>query len=140
MFHSTKHNMSDNSRVSVPLRLTILLLLTIGLVWLMNIFLDQYFFVSGGLPAYIVIGSLLTLMNLIARPILKVILFPFKLIATLPALMAVNAGFLWLTQMIAELMDPEVVTLEIDGGVAGWLLVAVVLGFGNWIFKEVIRS
>ena len=140
MFHSTKHNMSDNSGVSAPFRLTILLLLTIGLVWLMNIFLDQYFFLIGGLPAYIVIGSLLTLMNLIARPILKVILFPFKLIATLPALMAVNAGFLWLTLMIAELMDPEVVTLEIDGGVAGWLLVAVVLGFGNWIFKEVIRS
>lgn len=131
--------MANESSTSAPLRLTIRLVLTIGLVWCLSIFLEQYFFVDGGLAAYIIIGSLLTLMNVITRPILHVVLFPFKLIATLPALMVVNAGFLWLTQYVARMMDPTLVTLVIDGGIAGWILVAVILGLANWVFKEILK-
>jgi len=125
---------------SWPLRLVLRLLLTILLVWLLSKFLDQYFFVDGGLPAYIIIGSLLTLMNIIVRPLLHLIMLPFKLFATILALMVINGGFLWLTERIARELDPEFVRLQIDGGVAGWILVAIILGIANWVFKEILKS
>ncbi len=133
--------MSEDSSFipSAPLKLVIRLLLTILLIWMLSTFLDQYFFVTGGLSAYIIIGSLLTLMNVIIRPVLHVIALPFKLFATLIAWIIVNGGFLWLTLWIAGKMDPTFVTFVVDGGVAGWILVAMILGVANWLFREILK-
>lgn len=133
--------MSDQSSFSssAPVKLVIRFLLTIALVWLLSTFLDQYFYVSGGLSAFVVIASLLTLMNVIIRPLLHLIALPFKLFATIIAWIIVNGGFLWLTEQIAERMDPTIVRLDIEGGVAGWLLVALILGVANWVFKEILK-
>lgn len=129
----------DVGRLSAPVRLLLRLALTILLVYIMNTFLDRIFFVSGGFGAYIIIGSLLTLMNVIVRPLLHVILLPFKLFMGIIVLIAANGLFLWLTEMIAEKMDPELVVLHIDQGLLGWLLVAVILGMANWMFKAILR-
>lgn len=115
------------------------LLLTIGLVYLLSNFLDQFFFVQGGLIAYIIIGSLLTLMNVIVRPILNIILLPFKLFMGILVLIAANGFFLWLTERIAERMDPSMVILRIDQGITGWLLIAFILGLANWMMKAMLR-
>lgn len=131
--------MSDSQGVSAPLKLIIRLLLTIALVWAMSAFLERYFFVSGGLAAYIVIGSLLTLMNVLVRPLLHLISLPFKLFAVIIAIIIVNGGFLWLTMEIAEELDPDVVQLHVDGGVGGWILVALILGVANWVFREMLK-
>lgn len=130
---------STNPRLSAPVRLLLRLVLTIGLVWLLNTFFDQYFFVSGGLAAFIIIGSLLTLMNVLVRPLLHLILLPFKLFMGLLVTIAVNAGFLWLTLRIAERMDPDIVQLSLHGGVFGWVLIALLLGGANWVMKAVLR-
>lgn len=113
--------------------------LTILLVYLLSTFLERTFFLSGGLYAYIIIGSLITLMNLIVRPVLAIITFPFKLFVGIIALIVVNGGILWLTEKIAEKMDPSLLTLQIDQGLGGWLLVAFIVGFANWIFKHILR-
>lgn len=129
----------ESSRLSAPMRLIMRLLLTILLVWGLSTFFERIFFVDGGIAAYIVIGSLLTLMNVIVRPLLHVIMLPFKLFMGLVVLIVVNGLFLWLTQRIAQELDPEVVMLQIDGGIGGWMLVAVILGIANWVFKEVLK-
>lgn len=129
----------NDSRLSAPIRLLLRLLLTILLVYLMNTFLDRIFFLDGGLQAYIIIGSLLTLMNVIVRPILHVILLPFKLFMGIIVLIAANGLFLWLTEIIAEKMDPELVVMHVDQGFLGWFFVAVVFGIANWIFKVILR-
>lgn len=132
--------MSDSSSgSSAPIKLIIRLLLTIALVWVMSMVMERYFFVSGGIAAYIIIGSLLTLMNVIVRPLLNIIMLPFKLFAAIIAIIVVNGGFLWLTIQIAEAMDPDVVQLHVDGGVGGWIVVALTLGIANWVFKEILK-
>lgn len=131
--------MSDSGGLSAPTRLLMRLLLTIGLVYLLSNFLDQFFFVQGGLIAYIIIGSLLTLMNVIVRPVLNIILLPFKLFMGILVLIAANGFFLWLTERIAERMDPSMVILRIDQGITGWLLIAFVLGLANWVMKAMLR-
>lgn len=121
------------------MRLIMRLLLTILLVYVLSTFLERIFFVDGGLPAYIIFGSLLTLMNVLVRPLLHIILLPFKLFMGLIVLIGVNGIFLWLTERIAQQLDPAVVTLQIDGGISAWILAAIILGIANWIFKEILR-
>lgn len=121
-----------------PLQLIIRFALTTILVWAMSTYLDQYFVLSTGLSAYITVSALLTLMNIIVRPILHILTAPFHLVFGILATITVNWFFLWLTMKIAEQFDPHAVQLLITGGIAGWLLIAVILGVGNWVFKEIL--
>ncbi len=125
--------------LSAPARLIIRLILTIGLVYLLSTFLNQIFFVDGGLAAFIIIGSLITLMNVVVRPLLNLIMMPFKLFMGIIVLIVANGLILWLTEMIAEKMDPTLVVLEIDQGIGGWFLIAIILGLANWVMKETLR-
>lgn len=131
--------MAESQRLSSPIRIVLLWMLTVVLIYFMSTFLDRTFFLSGGLYAYIVIGSLITLMNLIVRPVLVIVTYPFKLFAGIIVLIVVNGGILWLTERIAEKMNPELVSLQIDQGIGGWILVAFILGLANWFFKHILR-
>ncbi len=131
--------MAADSRISLPVRIVLQLLLTVALVWILSTIIDQYFYVQGGIRAYIIVGSLLTLMNLLARPLLSLLLLPFRLFFHLLTLIVSNALFLWLTQRIAAGFDPELVILRITDGWASWLLVACVLGLANWLMRLVLR-
>jgi uncharacterized membrane protein YvlD (DUF360 family) len=124
--------------MSMPARLIIRAVLSVLLVWGMAVYLEPYFVVTGGVGAYVVIGSLLTLMNIVVRPLLDAITLPLKLFATILAIIIVNGAFVQLTVMVTDRMQPEVVTLRIDGGLWGWIVVAVILGVGNWVMKVML--
>jgi uncharacterized membrane protein YvlD (DUF360 family) len=79
--------------------------------------------------------NLITLMNMIVRPILQLLTMPLKLLANILALIIVNFVFLWLTVWIVGAMSPELVTLDIQGGIAGWILVALILGLAKSLMK-----
>jgi len=130
--------MADSSG-SLPLKITIKAILNVALVWAMATYLDQYFALTGGWRAIIIVGALLTLLNLLVRPVLAVLLLPLKLFATILAVIVVNGLFVWLVHLIVLKMDPAIVGLEIFGGVWGWIVVAAAIGFANWLMKEMIR-
>lgn len=129
----------EGFHLSAPMKLIIRLLLNILAVYLLSTFVDQIFFLQGGLPAYIIIGSLVTLMNVIVRPLLHVITLPLKLFMGIIVLITTNGLILWATEAISEAMDPEIVLFRIDGGLGSWLLAAFVLGIINWIMKEALK-
>jgi|TARA_B100001971_G_C18018314_1_gene446023 putative membrane protein len=112
----------------------------IALVWILAVYMKQYFALTGGFPAYIIVGSLLTLLNMFIRPILDIVTLPFKLFATIIAIIIVNGVFVQLTHMIVQNMKPDLVTLEIYGGLWGWTVIAVVFGFTNWVLKEIMHK
>ncbi len=121
------------------LKILLRFLLTIVLVWAMATYLDQYFFLTGGWKAWIIIAALITLMNLLVRPLLDLAIAPLKLLATLLAMIIVNGVFLWITVWIAAHMDPKLVMLDIQGGIGGWIVVMSILGVAKWLMKLVIR-
>lgn len=131
--------MTSDSHLSAPVRLLFRLVLTMALVWFMSNFLDQFFYVTGGLIGNLILSSLITLMNVLARPLLHVLFLPFRFFFSLLGLIAANALFLWILERIALALDPALVTLTIDGGWIGWLLIACLLGFANWLMKEMLR-
>ncbi|MBU0766261.1 phage holin family protein [Patescibacteria group bacterium] len=130
--------MSD-SKSSWPMRILIKALLNFAAVWLMATYMNQYFQMTGGFAAVIIIGSLLTLMNMFVRPILDIVTLPLKLFATIIAIIIVNGVFVQLIHIISQEMNPDLVTLEIFGGLWGWTVVAVTFGFSNWVIKEVLH-
>ncbi len=121
---------------SPPLRLAVKAVINVATVWGMNEYLPSYFTVFGGLPAYVIIGSLLTLLNLFLRPILSLITFPLHLVFSLLTTICVNAVFLAVVYLVAMQMDPNIVVLTITGGLTGWVSVSTVLGVVNWVMKH----
>ncbi|OIO53499.1 hypothetical protein AUJ46_04850 [Candidatus Peregrinibacteria bacterium CG1_02_54_53] len=130
--------MADSSG-SLPLKITMKAILNIALVWAMATYLNQYFALTGGWRAIVIVGALLTLLNLIVRPVLAILTMPLKLFATILAVIMVNGAFVWLVHLLVLKMDPAVVGLEIFGGVWGWIVVASAIGFANWVMKEILR-
>jgi|GEM_PF-358441 len=126
--------------MSLPIRVLLHAVLNILLVWALAHWLDQYFFLVGGAAAYVLVGCVLTLLNLLVRPILDLLLLPLRLLASLLAFILANALFLWLTLALVHRMDGDVVTLTIDGGIGGWLVVAIALGIGNWVIRHLLHA
>lgn len=131
--------MSDSSSGSLPLKITLKTLLNIALVWAMSTYLSQYFDLTGGWRALVIVGVLITLLNILVRPILALITLPLRLFATILAVIIVNGAFVYLVILITDRMDPTLVQLSIVGGIFGWLVVAAVVGFGNWMMKEIFK-
>ncbi|MFH0770239.1 MAG: phage holin family protein [Candidatus Peregrinibacteria bacterium] len=124
---------------SLPTRIVLKAVLNILVVWLMATYVFDEFQLSGGIPACIIVGSLLTLMNLFVRPLLRLITLPLKLFATILSVIIVNGVFVWVTTLITDRMDPALVSLQIYGGLLGWIIVAAAFGMANWIMKELLK-
>lgn len=122
--------------MSLPLRILLRLILTIVLIWAMQKYLYEYFLITGGLPAWIVVASLLTLMNLLVRPILNVIALPLHFLAAIFAFILVNGIFMGITVWIVGHMEPDLVTMDIRN-LQGWMIIPVILGFANWVMKHI---
>lgn len=121
------------------LRAILRLAVTTIIVWALATYIDRYFFVTGGWFAYAVIAVLITIMNIVVEPVLRLIFSPLKLLANILAIILVNAVFLWLTVKIIEGIGSSAVTLQIDGGIGGWIVAAVALGIAKWIIRSIIR-
>ncbi len=125
--------------MSLPLRLTLRFVLNIALVWALLSFVPQAFVLTGGFPASVIVGAILTLLNIVVRPVLDVLTLPLKLLATLLAFVIVNGVFVWLTVWIVQHMESSLLTLHIAGGLPGWLAVIIVFGLGNWMMKLLLK-
>ena len=123
----------------LPLKLILKAILNVVLTWAMAEYVGQYFGLDGGIPAYVIVGALITLLNIFFRPILNIITLPLRFFATIVAVMLVNGVFVYVVHMITLRMNPDLVRLEIYGGPWGWIVVAVCFGLANWIMKEIFK-
>lgn len=112
------------------------LLLTLALTWL----LPSIFAVGGGLRGIIVVGSILFLLNALVRIALQVLLFPFRLVFGLIVMLFINAFLLWLAEILVAQFSPNIVTFQVQGGIAGWFIAACVFGIASWIERHVFQE
>ena len=125
-------------KLSFPLRLALSAVMNSILVGVIGSYLPQYFVLLGGVGAFIIMGSLLTLMNFFVRPVLNLITFPLHLLTTLIADLLVNTIFLYLIYRITLHMDPTILVLTLTGGISGWITIGLVLGVANWLLKHIL--
>lgn len=126
--------MSDR-RISFPLHLVLRWILTITLVALLTHYHVATFNVTGDIKGFVIVGSLLTLLNVVARPILYILTFPLRIVATIAAIVLANWAFLWIVREITLKFDPTIVTVALPQTNQNWLLLAMILGIANWMMK-----
>jgi uncharacterized membrane protein YvlD (DUF360 family) len=131
--------MSSEQSSHKPLKLVLKFAFNVLGVWGLTTYLSQYFGLEGGIVAYVIVGALITLLNIFFRPILNIITLPLRLFATIIAIMIVNGAFVYVIHLFTLRMDPELVQLEIYGGPWGWIVIAVAFGFANWVLKEILK-
>ncbi len=111
--------------------------LNVFLVWLLTTQFPQYIVLTGGPQGFLIVGFLVTALNVLVRPLLDLIALPLKLLLTIIAILIVNVVFVWILVLVANMIDPNLLQIH---GVTGWVLVALFLGAGNWIIKVLLRS
>jgi putative membrane protein len=121
------------------LRLIAQFALTILLVWAMTVYLPAYIVIGGGWAAIVIVAALITIMNVVIRPVLNLLTLPLKLFATVLAIIVVNGAFVWLVMQVIGRMDPALISVRIEQGITGWIVVALVLGLGHWLLRLVLR-
>lgn len=124
---------------SAPVRLILRYILTLGTLWLITHFLPQYLEIHGNRMAFPTIAALILLLNTFVRPVLHMLALPLKLFMTIAAIVLVNAAFLWLTERIVEQMDPATAVVVLQGGLGGWIVVALLLGLSQWVMSHIVR-
>lgn len=125
--------------MALPLRLFLRYLVTVGVVAGMSAFLPQYVVITGGAKAFFVIGAVLFVLNLFARPVLNLLTLPLRIFLFIVALIIVNGVFVWLLVKAMEYVDPALAQFTILGGWTGFAVVAIVLGLANWLMKNLLR-
>ena len=124
---------------SLALRILLKFAINVGLAALLATQFSQYFQLTGGGRAYVIVGALLTILNLVLRPVLELLTLPLKLFATILAIIIVNAAFVQFVVWTVQEMDTELISLQIAGGLLGWAIIAVILGLGNWVSKAMFK-
>ena len=123
--------------MSLPLRLVLRFTLTIALVFGLSRAMPDRFFVGGGVPGFIIIGALLTLLQIFVRPLLKLLTLPLRLLLGGIAWILASALLLLALQDGALLFDPAIVSLTVTGDLRGWFTVALALGLAMTVIDMI---
>jgi len=105
-------------------------------VYLVQQLLDG-FVVTGGILGTVFVGSVIGLLNVFVKPILKVLALPFVFLTLGLFVIVINALILWLAEQAVALIDVQSIHFNIDG-VFTYLVAAVILGVLNFAFQKVL--
>jgi putative membrane protein len=94
----------------------------------------QYLTLTPPIQGVLVAALIVAVLNALVRPVLKLITMPIGWVAGALAIIIVNGVFIQLVSMIADGL-PNLLQLEITGGLMGWVVIALALGISNWIVK-----
>jgi uncharacterized membrane protein YvlD (DUF360 family) len=126
-------------RANTILKIAFRVFINVGIVWWLDRSFGDFFALDGGYQGIALVGLTFTALNMIVVPILNVISLPIKFFAWIIAFILVNAGAVWLTLWFIATLNVPGVSLAIEGGIIGWILVSVLFGVGNWLVRAVVK-
>lgn len=97
------------------------------------------FLLEGGVITPILAATVITLLNFLIKPILKLLSFPLVFLTGGLFLFIINAVIIWLTQYIIDVMDIEGVHLVLDN-LLTYLFAAIIFGLANWIIHWFLKE
>ena len=86
---------------------------------------------EGGLMFFVVAGVVLGLINLIVKPIIKIVSLPFIFITGGLFLVVINVGVLWFFQYFLEVAEFRNLALDFQN-FSSYVIGAIVFGIINW--------
>ena len=120
------------------MRILVTILANALALFLVSRILEGFTF-EGGLIAPVIVALILTVLNFILKPLLKVLSFPLVFITGGLFLIVLNAFILYLANYLLAVMDFEGVDLVVDGPLT-YLIAAVIFGLANWLIHWFLKD
>lgn len=130
-----RHSLQDGSTLSSVLRLTLNIIANSLLFYALDRYVPQYVSVFGGIVAFLTLGLMLTLLNVLLRPVLNIISFPARFLFGGIVIIALNVLFLRVLYELVLMLDPDIVALAITGDIIGWMITGTAVGLLNAALK-----
>lgn len=119
------------------LRLVILFLLNAVVLWALDVHVfEEGFYIEGGKHAYIYVGTIFSLFNIIIKPILHMIAMPFKVITLGLSFLAVNGALLFFIQQLVNNVSELQTVVNVEG-IFMYIIVGTIMAFANAVFHAV---
>jgi len=113
------------------LKIVLVVVLNAAIFWV----LDEKIFptelnISGGIPAYAFIALAFALLNIVIKPIIKLVTLPFRILSFGLLGFLINAFMLWLLEYSVNFLEMFSANLEITGWTT-YLLAGIILAVFN---------
>ena len=87
----------------------------------------------------VVLGLIMTILNAVVRPILRLLTFPLIFFSAGLFLIVINAVILYIAEYLILVMDISGVGLQING-LLTYLLAAIIFGVANWTLNWFLKE
>lgn len=94
---------------------------------------------TGGITFFVVAGLFLTIINMVLKPILKILAFPFLIVTAGLFMVIINAFLLWFLTFMLTTIKFQQVSLVIPSK-GSYLVAAILFGLLNWVLNTVFRK
>lgn len=97
------------------------------------------FTITGGIPAFVIFGGIIAVLNFFVKPILKFLAFPLVFFSAGTFLIVINAAIIYLAKYLLDVMDFGEITVQVDN-LLTYALAAVIFGVANWFISWLIKD
>jgi len=119
--------------------LLIRLVLNAGTLYLITYLLPEDVIYTGGVKFFVVAGLFMTIINLVIKPILKILALPFVILTAGLFMIFINAFLLWFLKYALDIVKFQDVSLVIHTK-GGYLVAGLLFGLLNWILNAIFRK
>ena len=112
------------------MRLIVRFLVIAVAVWLVAAYVPGVTVEEGGLVSYLVIAAIFAAVNLLVRPVLKLLSFPLLVVTLGLFLIVINAALFGLTALLTD-------RLEVDG-IGPAVIASLIISLVTWIGDNVL--
>lgn len=108
-------------------------------LWGLTEYLAHIFLLTGGLPAFLIIGFLLTTIDLLIRPFLALLTLPLRLFLSILNILVLNGLSLGILVFLSREFPPAILTLSILGGMRDLFLLIALFGLRDTFLRFLVR-
>ena len=130
---------NDRCAMSFPSRLLLRLLCNLAFLWGLATYLGEMFSLTGGLPALLILGLLLTAIDLLIRPFLALLTLPLRLFLSLLNILVLNGLSLGILVFLSKEFPPDILILAILGGIRDLFLLIALFSLRDTFLRLFIR-
>ena len=115
------------------------LLLNAASLYLLIYFMPNDLVYTGGVKFFAVAGIFMAIINLIIKPILKILALPFMILTGGLFMIFINAFLLWFLKYSLDIVKFQDVSLVIHSN-GSYLMAGLVFGLLNWVLNTIFRK
>lgn len=109
-----------------------------GALWVTALLIDKFNF-TGGMPFLLIAGTVLGLLNVLIKPVIKLLSFPAIFISAGLFLIIINAAMLGMLDYVLHILDFTGIDLQVEGALT-YLWAAIIFGLVNWLEHWLLKK